>query len=883
MKILNIKVLNGPNYYSNYRKKLIEMKIDLEEFEFLPTNLLNGFSNRLHTLIPSIIEHKCSPGIKGGFIQRMETGTWLGHVIEHIALEIQSLADMECNFGRTLSGEEEGIYHVMFEYEIEAAGLYAAQAAFNIVECLACEKQYQLLDNDLHALKKITETGRLGPSTASIVNEAIKRHIPVFVQEGSSLVTLGQGVKQKKILATVTSKTSSIGVDIAADKDMTKRLLESNYIPVPEGVVIQEAEELANIISYLNFPLVIKPQTGNHGRGITVNIDTHEKALAAFNLAKQVSQQVIVERFIKGEDYRFLVINHRLVAVAKRTPANIVGDGLHTIKELIDKTNQDPKRGQGHEKVLTTIKIDDETLNILKENQLSLTHILPKNEILYLKGASNLSAGGTATDVTDDVHAFNIRLAEKISKLVDLDICGIDIVCESVQKPITNANGGVVEINAGPGFRMHLCPTEGKARNVAVPVLDMLYPAGHSARIPVVAVTGTNGKTTVVRLIAHLAKQARYHVGYTTTEGVYLNNDLIYEGDCSGPSSAKMVLHDPSVDFAVLECARGGILRAGLGFDQCDISVITNITSDHLGQNDIYNMRQLQKVKAVVANSTVKEGYSILNADDDLVYSLKEELICKVALFGKQASTRIREHCEQGGLAAYIENDFVVVQRGKDKYNVAKVNAIPITFQGTAICMIQNVLPAVLTGVISNISFANIMNSLYCFNPTTENMPGRMNMFNFGTFKVMVDYAHNEAAFIDLKYYLSKVVCKYKLGIIGATGDRRPEDIQKIGYYSAQIFDEIIIRHDKDGRGRTNQQLSELLLQGIANSGLQPKVTIISEERDAIHHAMKHSLPDTFIFYSVDDVFTAIDYMKREEHKFHNVRTQAICTQKENY
>ncbi len=886
MKILNTKVLNGPNYWSNNRKKLIELKLDLEEFEFFPTSQLNGFTKRLKSLLPTLYNHRCSLGINGGFFQRLEEGTWLGHVIEHVALELQTLAGMDCGFGRTYSAHEEGVYHVIFSYEIDSAGLYAAKTAVNLVETLALEKDYQCLEHDLNELKRLFDSEKLGPSTGSIVNEAKTRKIPVISTKGSSLIILGQGIKQKKMWATVTSQTSTIGVDIAADKEMTKQILAANYISVPEGLILQSLDELEEAVAQINFPLVIKPQTGNHGRGITTNINSLEKALKAFSIAKKVSDKVIVERYIKGEDYRFLVVNHQVVAVAKRTPAMIIGTGFNTIQELIDITNQDPKRGHDHENLLTTIKVDVETQTILKDKKLSLNFILPEGEVLYLKGTGNLSAGGTAADVTDDVHPFNIHMAEKISTLIDLDICGVDIVCETVTKPIIRDNGAIVEVNAGPGFRMHLAPNEGQARNVAVPVLDMLYPVGSTSRIPVIAVTGTNGKTTVVRLIAHLAKQACYSVGFTTTEGIYINNELIYSGDCSGPASASTVLQDPMVDFAVLECARGGILRSGLGFDQCDISIITNITSDHLGLNDIHTLEQLAKVKAVVANSTAIEGYSILNADDDLVYAIKKDLSCNVALFGKQDNERIREHCDAGGLAAYIEHDFIVVRRGHDKSNLAKIADIPITFYGTAICMIQNVLPAVLAGVISNFGFINIMKALYCFDPTVENMPGRMNVFNFNRFKVMMDYAHNEAAFIELKHYLNKIICKKKVGIIGATGDRRAEDIQKIGYYSAQIFDDIIIRHDKNGRGRTNQELTNLLLQGIKNSGLQPKVTIISEEFEAIKYAMEHAIDDTFIFYTVDDVFTAIDYMKKEERKFHdlpNNKAENLCIQKESY
>lgn len=868
MNILKTTVLKGPNYWSNYRKKLIQIKLDLERFELLPTHLLPGFSERLKQLIPTLYHHRCSPGIEGGFFQRLDEGTWLGHVVEHIALELQNMAGMDCGFGRTYSAREYGTYHVIFSYEIECAGLYAAETAVNIARCLAEGENYPSLAVDLDKLREMANKEKLGPSTQAIVEEAKKRKIPITVFKDLSLMVLGQGVHQKKMWATVSSQTSSIGVDIAADKPLTKQILATHYIPVPEGFILQSLDELHQMMDKMPFPMVIKPHNGNHGRGITTQITTKEKAIAAFHMAKKISGDVILEQQIQGDDYRFLVINHQVVAVAKRTPARITGTGVHTILELIERTNNDPNRGYHHENVLTKINIDDDTLILLNENKLSLNSILPIHQTLCLKSTSNLSSGGTAMDVTEIVHPQNIRLAEKISRLIELDICGIDVVCEAIDRPLTHENGAVIEVNAGPGFRMHLYPSQGASINVAAPVIDMLFPMGRSSRIPVIAVTGTNGKTTVVRLIAHLAKQAHFHVGFTTTEGIYINHELIHAGDCSGPLSADVVLHDPMVDFAVLECARGGILRSGLGFDQCDVSIITNITNDHLGLNDIHSLDELADVKAVVARSTTAEGYAILNADDDRVYAIKKELVCNVALFGKQDSVRIREHCDAGGLAAYIKDDKVVVRHGETVHPLANVSDIPITFDGTSLCMIANVLPAVLAGVISKFGLIHIMKALCCFDPTVENIPGRMNIFNFNQFKVMIDYAHNERAFIELKHYLSHIHCNKKIGIIAATGDRRPADIQKIGYYAAQIFDEIIIRHDKNGRGKTNQELSDLLLNGIEHSGLQPKVIIISDERQSIEYAMKQATADTFIFYSVDDVFTAIDYMKKQEHIF---------------
>ena len=868
MKILNIQVLRGPNYWSNYRKKLIVLHLDLEEYEHLPTNILSGFNERLKELIPTLFDHRCSPGIKGGFFQRLEEGTWLGHVIEHIALELQSLAGMDCGFGRTYSTNKKGVYNVIFSYEIEEAGIYAAKAAVTIADCLANERKYQLLSNDLDELQRLFDEEQLGPSTGAIVKEAERRKIPFTRSKNSSLIILGQGVNQKKIWATVSSQTSSIGVDIAGDKEITKHILASSFIPVPRGLTLESLEDLEQALVQLSFPLVIKPLNGNHGRGITADINSKEKAILGFTLAQKISNKVLVEQFIQGNDYRFLVVNYKVVAVAKRTPAMVIGTGIHSIQQLIDETNSDPQRGMDHENVLTTIKIDEATLTILIEKNLSLHSILPKGSILYLKDTANLSSGGTATDVTDEVHPLNIILAERIARLINLDICGIDIIAEDVKTAINEKNGAVIEVNAGPGFRMHLYPTQGIARNVAAPVIDMLYPPGSSSKVPLIAVTGTNGKTTVVRLIAHLAKQVHQCVGFTTTDGIYIDGQLICPGDCSGPLSAAVVLCDPLVDFAVLECARGGILRSGLGFNECTISVITNITNDHLGLNEIDTLEELARVKAVVAHSTTKDGYAVLNAEDDLVYALKNDLSCNIALFSMQENSRINEHCHLGGLAAYIENDFIVIRKGNGKQFLAKISNIPLTHHGIAICMIKNILPAVLAGIISNLTIETIANALFSFKPSPENIPGRMNIFNFDDFQVIVDYAHNEGAYLELKNFVNKVKCKRKVGIIGATGNRRAEDIQLLGYHCAHIFDEIIIRHDKDGRGRTNQKLTELIMQGITSSKFNPKIKIISNEFEAVKYAMDNAIPDTLIFYSVDKVLEAVEYMKNEEQKF---------------
>jgi cyanophycin synthetase len=867
MKIIDIKVMRGPNYWSTYRKQLIVMKLDLQEAEEYPTNKIDGFAERIEALMPSLYEHRCSEKKRGGFFERIRKGTWLGHVIEHVALEMQSLASMPCGFGRTRSTGEHGVYNVVFAYQVERAGIYAGKAAVNMVEALKNSNPYDL-ENDIKALVEINKNEGIGPSTQSILDAAKKRGIPYKRLNAGSLIMLGQGVNQKIIEATISSTTSGVGIDLASDKHVTKKLLAENFIPVPEGRIIHTEEELQDVVSLIGFPLVIKPLNGNQGRGITICIKTEVEAKKAFEKARHISKQVVVEKFIKGLDFRFLVINYKLEAVAKRTPAMVVGDDHSTVQQLIDKTNSDPKRGDEHEKILTTIKVDDQTLPILARKNLTLDSVLPQGEVLFLKDTANLSTGGTARDVTASIHPQNVFLAERIARLMNLDICGIDIVAEDITQPITKETGAVVEVNAGPGFRMHIAPSYGMPRNVGEAVIKMLYPVGTSSRIPLVAVTGTNGKTTTTRLIAHLAKNAGRAVGYTTTDGIYIQDQLIESGDCSGPASAAVVLRDPVVDFAVLETARGGILRSGLAFDKCNIGIITNITEDHLGLNGIHTIEELAKVKSVVARSTFDDGFAILNADDDIVYGLRDELDCNIALFSiHDDNGRIISHCDGGGWAAIIEKGYFTIRKGEWRTRIARVHEVPLTMEGRALSMIKNILPAILAASISDFDTKTIRRALQSFIPGPELTPGRMNIFKVKDFEVMIDYVHNTDGFRELKDFVQKISASRKLGIIGCTGDRRDEDIRTMGRYAGEIFDEIIIRHDKDGRGRTNEELSSLIMQGIYRAKQKMQVIVISDEIEALAYAMEHAEKGSFIVVSSDETKKSIEFVTSFQKK----------------
>jgi cyanophycin synthetase len=868
MKILDIRALRGPNYWSVRRHKLIVMKLDLEHLEELPTNKIDGFLERLEAMFPSMYEHRCSEGCAGGFFKRVKEGTWMGHVIEHIALEIQTLAGMDVGFGRTRSTGQHGVYYVVFAYMEEKAGIFAGKSAVRIAEALVNNTPYPQLEADLQAMREIREDDRLGPSTGSIVDEAVSRGIPFIRLNKHSLVQLGYGIKQQRIQATITGRTSNIAVEIACDKEETKNLLEAASIPVASGDIVYDIEDLRSVVDSVGFPLVAKPVNGNHGRGATINIKTWDEAVKALEVAQKICSGVIVERFITGYDYRILVIDHKFTAAAKRTPAAVVGDGISTVQQLVEKVNSDPRRGYGHEKVLTAIKIDQSSLDILAEKGLTLQSVLPKGEELHLKATANLSTGGTSTDVTDLVHPYNVFMAERISRIIGLDICGIDIMTHDISIPLNESGGAVLEVNAAPGFRMHIAPTEGLPRNVAEPVLDMLFPAGSNSRIPIIAVTGTNGKTTTTRLIAHIVKTCGVKVGFTTTDGIYIHNQMVEKGDCTGPVSAAFVLKDPTVEFAVLECARGGIIRAGLGFDKSDIGIVTNIAADHLGLHDINTVEEMARVKGVVAESVKPDGYAILNADDDLVYNMSYSVNSKVALFSMDENNpRVVEHCNEGGYAAIAENGYITICKGTWKIRVAKIINIPLTFSGKAIFMIQNILPAVLAGFLSNFKTEDIRVALETFIPSPSQTPGRLNLFKFNRFDVLIDYAHNPAGLQALGRFLEKVEKSPKVGILTGVGDRRNEDIEELGILAGQIFDEVIIRQDKDLRGREENEIVMLLERGIRKAKPDIKISNIPNEVEAIEHAVRTAKAGSMVVICSDAIAEALETVMRLREK----------------
>jgi cyanophycin synthetase len=842
------------------------MTLDLQELEHQPTDTIPGFNERLQQLLPSLYEHRCSEGVPGGFFERLKRGTWMGHVIEHIAIEIQNLAGMNLGFGQTRGAGKEGIYHVVFEYGEEAEGRYAAKAAVRIAEALINGEAYDL-EEDIFEIKKLWTVQKLGPSTGSIVAEAKKRDIPFLRLDEEALVQLGYGCKQRRIEATITGLTSAIAVDMAGDKDRTKRMLTEANIPVPMGDVICSVDKLKQAIDLIHFPIVVKPLDSNHGKGATINIQSWEAALVAFERAKKYSEKIIIEKYIPGKDFRVLVINNKFVAAALRTPASVTGDGRHTIRELIQIVNSDPRRGNGHDNVLTCIEINDVCHEYLAKNGYTLETVLPIGQLCYLKPTANLSTGGTATDVTDEVHPKNISLFERVARTIGLDVCGIDVMATELNTPIKENGGAVLEVNAAPGFRMHIEPTIGQSRNVAQPVVDMLF-HDSNGRIPIVAVTGTNGKTTTTRLIAHVAQQSGCVTGFTTTDGIYINNELVFKGDCSGPQSAQFILKDSSIEFAVLETARGGILRSGLAFDKCNTAIVTNVAEDHLGLGGINTIEKLAKVKSVLPETVMPNGYAILNADDDLVYAMKDNVNCKIALFSLYSDNiRIEQHCANGGIAGYLENEYLIIRVGNHIVPIEEVKNVPITFGGRAEFNIANALAASLAAYTNNIRLSTIRKALQTFLPSDENTPGRINIFEFNDFTVMLDYAHNPHGVKALGRFIKTFDAETKVGVITGVGDRRDEDIIALAEEAAKIFDEIIIRHDDDLRGRTHEDLDRLLTIGVRRVDPDKPLSYYWCECEAVENAIKNRKPRSLIVVLVEDFKTVAECVKRHQQE----------------
>jgi cyanophycin synthetase len=854
---------------------MIRIQLDLEALEEWPTDKLPGFAEALTAALPGLADHGCSVRAPGGLLQRMANGTWIGHVVEHAALELQSLAGDEVTRGKTRSVRgRPGVYNVMYAYEHEAVGLAAGRIALELVASLLPAGLANLQDLDViddigpserfdlgRAIQDLTRLrGRvaLGPTTAALVAEARRRGIPACRLDDHSLIRLGQGRRQKRLRASITGETSHIAVETASDKALTKALLAQAGVPTPRGAVVRSAEEAVREARRIRGLVVTKPLDGNHGRGVSVGLKDDAAVRTGFEAAAPHSRRVIVEEQFSGRDYRILVVNGAVIAVAERRPAQVVGDGLHTVAQLVELVNRDPRRGIGHEKVMTRIVVDDQVRGRLADQGLSLDSVPEPGRSVRLRDAANLSTGGEAIDRTDEIHPDNARIARRAAAVVGLDLAGIDFLAPDIARSVHETGGGVVEVNAAPGFRMHLEPSEGQPRDVAGPVLRMLYPPGARSRIPIIAITGVNGKSTTVRMVSHIFQAQGQTVGMTTTSGVHVDGCQVYSGDASGPKSARMVLSDPSVDVAVLETARGGILREGLGFDTCDVGAVLNISPDHLGLKGVETLQDLAAVKSVVTESVARRGTSVLNADDPHTLRMARHAGGRLIWFtlrgGPDLPAHLQKHLVEGGrvvaLEPSIEGGDIVILDGERRIPVIPAGRIPATLGGIATFNVANALAATAIAYAQGVAPDAIARALASFSTSFAQNPGRLNVHDDHGFRVILDYAHNPAGLQALGEVIQRLRPNYDqvIGMVSIPGDRRDEDRREMGAIAAELHDHIVFRERPDGHGRPSGEVLDLMQQGAVEAGFPiERTTKILDEHEAVTFCLRMAKPGDLV------------------------------------
>jgi cyanophycin synthetase len=870
MNITETRVFRGPNLYSRY-DKVIRLTLDLEEMEHYPSNELENFAARLVEAIPSLQSHRCSEGVLGGFVNRLRRGTWMGHVIEHVAIELQSLAGSEVGFGKTRGTGVPGMYYVIFEYQEEKVGLAAVDLAIRLVRSLfppdlpsalpVEERQLFNFQKEKEQLLELAADQMLGPSTHSLVRAAEKRNIPWLRLDEQSLIQLGYGIFQKRIQATITAHTSQIATEIASDKHLTNRLLHDSGVPAPVHRCVNSEEEAVEAAEEIGYPVVTKPINLSHGRGASLNLGEAETVREGFRQAReQGGLPVLVEQFLVGNDYRILVIDNQVVAVAQRIPGHVIGDGAHTIRELVEIVNADPRRGFGHEKVLTRLTLDYQARRLLDLAGLTPESVLPNGQICFLRSTGNMSTGGTAVDRTDVINLQNAELALSAARIIGLDVAGIDMITPDISQPVREMGGGIVEVNAAPGFRMHIAPSEGIPRDVAGPVIDMLYPPGARARIPIAAITGTNGKTTTTFMVGHILKMAGKFVGMATTDGIYLDGERYLAGDLTGPWSAHMILKDSRVEAAVLETARGGILREGLGFDECEVGAILNVSADHLGLKGVETVEQMAEVKSLVIEVVSKNGYAVLNGDDPVVSALAPVTPGKPVYFSMSGRNRlVSDHIQAGGRAVGLErglNGYMITLYDNNQHiPVVYAHEIPATLDAQARFNIANALAATAIAYGLGVPVNDIRLGLQTFSASFQQIPGRMNVYDEHGFRVIVDYAHNPAAMQSMCDLVRATRRPLKIGVIAAPGDRRDVDIAEMGQIAAGAFDELIIKEEADLRGRVSGEVIRLLRQSAIDVGFPPeKITLAWTEPEGVQMALDRAVSGGLVVVFADEV-----------------------------
>lgn len=864
MKLLSIKVYSGRNIYSH--SPVIRAEVDLGKYVDIPTCEIDNFNERLLELLPGLKEHRCSKGYVNGFYERLYRGTYLAHVMEHMALEIQNKLGYDLKYGKTRYLRDETVYCIVFAHRNKVAGAQGAKLAFDIIDSLLNNRQIDIQDS-LEKIKQMISRSELGPSTLAIVEEAKKRKIPIMRIGENSLVQLGYGKYSRKIQATMTDKTNCMAVDIACDKELTNHMLRIHGIPVPEGKIARTVEEVINIGEELGMPVVVKPYNGNQGKGVSLNLSSKSEICRAFEIARKYSEKVLIEKYIEGKHYRLLVVENQVVAASQRIAAHVIGNGQNTIRELIEIENCNPLRGEGHQKPLTKIKIDDVMNLILDKANLNLESIPLSGEMIFLRENDNLSTGGIAIDVTDQVHPYNMELAISAAKIVELDIAGIDITTGDISRSIKDNGGAVIEINACPGIRMHHYPSKGEPRNVAKAIVDNLFPEGTKHSVPIISVTGTNGKTTTTRMIGKILKENGMVVGMTSTGGIYIDNVEVLKGDTTGPKSAEVVLMDKTIDVAVLETARGGIVNKGLGYDLADVGIVTNVGYDHIGIDGINTLEDMADVKSLVVEAVKADGYSVINGDDAFAAHIGNRASGNIVYFSMNGdSDLIKKHKEDGKKAVYINNSVIYAFDGHEEIPVINVGNIPATFGGMLQHNIENSLAAIGACYSLGVNISVIKKALSEFSTDANNNPGRFNVFEVANFKVIIDYGHNIDGYSRVLSGVSKLKSNRLMGVIGVPGDRTDLSILKIGELSGKYFDQVFIKEDKDLRGRNQKEVAELLKKGCYIGKLsESQISIVLDERDALIKAMQSAETGDIIvvFYeNYDPLITAIEDFK---------------------
>ena len=868
MKLLETSVYLGPNVYALF--PVIRFTLDLQELEHWPTMKLGaGFVDALVAALPGLAEHGCSYGESGGFIRRMteDEGTWIGHVLEHCAIEVQNVAGAKVTFGKTRDAGSPGLYHVVYQYEEAEVGLEAGKLALALLRSLL-PAALRTKDNEpgwtwqeaRDEYIRSAQRRALGPSTASLVRAAEARDIPWLRLNSQSLIQLGHGKYQRRIQATVTSETRHIAVEIASDKEETNRILGDLGLPVPRQELVYSEAECQRSARRLGFPVVTKPYNANHGRGVSLNLTTDEQVATGFAAAREHSRAVVVETFIGGFDHRMLLVDGRLIAVAKREPGHVVGDGQHDVAALVEIENGDPRRGIGHAKILTRLELDAQAERCLKDRGMTAASVPAAGDKVYLRLTGNLSTGGTATDVTNIVHPDNVEMAVRAANAIGLDVAGVDFLTEDISLSYRESGGAICEVNAAPGFRMHVAPSAGTPRDVAGPVMDMLFPPGTPSRIPIASITGTNGKTTTARMLAHVFKLAGHHVGLTTTDGVYIDGQLTVKGDMTGPVAARMVLRDPLVDVAVLESARGGIIRRGLGYRKCDVGAVLNIQADHLGLKGVDTLEQLAEIKRVVVE--IAQETAVLNADDALCLRMadftKAKHICYVTM--DLNHSLVKEHIRVGGRAVVLEpgagGNMIAIYDHDSHMALLWAHLIPATLEGRALHNVQNAMFAAALAYSMGVRLEDIRHGLRTFDSTFFQAPGRMNVFHDHPFKVIIDYGHNPAAIKAVSETVDRLEVKgRRLVVLAAPGDRRDEDIREIGHTAAKHFDYYVCRRDDGLRGRGSDEVPRMLRSALLEAGVSPEqINLISEEERAVDHALHQAKPGDLLLLFADNL-----------------------------